>query len=61
MDELTQQNATLVEQATTAARNMSALAETLDQNMARYRLGGQTGGKTAAYATDAPLRRAIGG
>ncbi|MGC8520829.1 MAG: methyl-accepting chemotaxis protein [Steroidobacteraceae bacterium] len=61
MDELTQQNATLVEQATTAARNMSALAETLDQNMARYRLGGQTGGKTAAYATDGSLRRAIGG
>ena len=61
MDELTQQNATLVEQATTAARNMSALAETLDQNMARYRLGGQSRASAAAYAADAPLRRAVGG
>ncbi len=38
MDELTQQNATLVEQATSAARNMAGLAQDLNQNMARYRL-----------------------
>ena len=38
MDELTQQNATLVDQAMTAARTMAGLAQDLSQNMARYRL-----------------------
>ncbi len=58
MDELTQQNATLVEQATTAARNMSALAEALDRNMARYRLHGLS---RANAGEGVPLRRAVGG
>ena len=58
MDELTQQNATLVEQATTAARNMSGLAEALDRNMARYRLHGSSRANTGEGA---PLRRAVGG
>ena len=58
MDELTQQNATLVEHATTAARNMSGLAAALDRNMARYHLGEPA----RAYAgEDAPLRRSVGG
>ena len=58
MDELTQQNATLVEQATSAARNMSGLAEALDRNMARYRLHGPSHANTGEGA---PLRRAVGG
>ena len=37
MDELTQQNATLVEQATTSARNMAGLTQSLNQSMVRYR------------------------
>ena len=61
MDELTQQNASLVEQATTAARNMSALADSLDENMARYRLTASAHTGADARPTAAPLRRAVGG
>jgi methyl-accepting chemotaxis protein len=58
MDELTQQNATLVEQATTAARNLSGLAAALERNMARYRLRGPA---RANAGEGAPLRQAAGG
>ena len=42
MDELTQQNATLVDQATGAARNMAGLVQDLDRAMARYRIAEET-------------------
>ena len=61
MDELTQQNASLVEQATTAARNMSALADSLDENMARYQLTASAHTSAEAHLVAAPLRRAAGG
>ena len=61
MDELTQQNASLVEQATTAARNMSTLADSLDENMARYRLTASAHTNAEARPAVAPLRRAVGG
>ena len=61
MDELTQQNASLVEQATTAARNMSALADSLDENMARYRLAASASTIASARSAAAPMRRAVGG
>ncbi len=59
MDELTQQNATLVEQATTAAHNMSTLADGLDRNMGRYRLSATTHVNVGAPAAP-PLRHAVG-
>ena len=61
MDELTQQNATLVEQATTAARNMSMLAGTLDQDMAQYRFAAPVHPGGSAHPAAVPLRRAVGG
>jgi len=61
MDELTQQNASLVEQATTAARNMSVLADSLDENMARYRLTASAHTSAETRPAVAPLRRAVGG
>src|SRR5689334_11775071 len=38
MDQITQQNASLVEQATTSSQDMAEAARRLDQMMARYRL-----------------------
>jgi methyl-accepting chemotaxis protein len=61
MDELTQQNASLVEQATTSARNMSALADSLDENMARYRLSASVRSDAEMRPAAAPLLRAAGG
>ena len=61
MDELTQQNASVVDQAATAARNMSALAESLDENMARYRMTASAHSGAEARSAVAPMRRAIGG
>jgi methyl-accepting chemotaxis protein len=60
MDELTQQNATLVQEATAAARNMSALALGLDRSMARYRLNAQARPAAGAHAPPAALTRAVG-
>jgi methyl-accepting chemotaxis protein len=37
MDQITQQNAALVEQATSASQEMAEAARRLDQMMARYR------------------------
>ena len=60
MDELTQQNATLVEQATAAARNMTALTHGLNQRMERYRLVERP--QSAAGDAGTPRRRAaVGG
>jgi methyl-accepting chemotaxis protein len=42
MDEMTQQNAALVEQATAASQSMADQARTLNEMMARYRLGNST-------------------
>ena len=61
MDELTQQNASVVEQAATSARNMSALADSLDENMARYRMTASAHTGAEARSAVAPLRRAVGG
>ena len=60
MDELTQQNATLVREATAAARNMSALALGLDQSLARYRLNGQARAAAGAHAPPPALPKAVG-
>jgi methyl-accepting chemotaxis protein len=38
MDEATQQNAALVEEATAAARSMEEQAERLAENVARFRI-----------------------
>ena len=59
MDELTQQNATLVEQATAAARNMTALTHGLNQRMERYRLVERP--QSAAGDAGTRRRAAVGG
>jgi methyl-accepting chemotaxis protein len=56
MDELTQQNASLVEEARASSQAMSERARELDEMMSRYRAGGAagatgTGGTTAAVRT----------
>ena len=61
MDELTQQNASVVEQAASSARNMSALADSLDENMARYRMTASAHSGAETRSGVAPLRRAVGG
>ena len=48
MDELTQQNASLVEEATASSQAMSERARELDEMMTRYRVGAGTG--VAAHA-----------
>ena len=52
MDEITQQNAALVEHATMSSREMAEAAKHLDQMMARYRLArvdpGAAGVRSAA-------------
>ena len=42
MDQITQQNASLVEQATTSSQDMAEAARRLDQMMAHYRLKGES-------------------
>ena len=61
MDELTQQNASLVEQASTAARNMSVLVDSLDENMARYRRTPSAHTSAETRPAVAPPRRVVGG
>ena len=61
MDELTQQNATLVDQATAAARNTSALAESLDRTMSRYRMHRSADMPAGIDTPAVTLRRAAGG
>ena len=65
MDELTQQNATLVDQATGAARNMAGLVQDLDRAMARYRIAEEAGRAPASSGAEkpfaAPRRVAAGG
>ena len=60
MDELTQQNAMLVREATAAARNMSALALGLDQSLARYRLNGPARPTAGAHAPPPAPPKAAG-
>jgi methyl-accepting chemotaxis protein len=55
MDEMTQQNAALVEQATAASQSMAEQASELNGLMERYRLGG--GEQAAAAAPDRAERR----
>jgi methyl-accepting chemotaxis protein len=54
LDEMTQQNAALVEQATAASQSMAEQAGRLDQAMRRYRLhdddGSQARAARAAHA-----------
>ncbi len=61
MDELTQQNATVVEQATTAARNMTGLTQSLNQSMARYRLAERHHPAADDAGTSTWRRAAVGG
>jgi methyl-accepting chemotaxis protein len=50
MDQITQQNASLVQQATTASQDMAEAARNLDQMMARYRLNATAAAVTQAAA-----------
>jgi hypothetical protein len=59
MDELTQQNATLVEQATAASQSMAVEAGGLNEMMARYDFGGIVHG-TAPTGSDSRLAVAAG-
>jgi methyl-accepting chemotaxis protein-1 (serine sensor receptor) len=43
LDELTQQNAALVEQASAASQSMADQARVLNETMARYRVEGEAG------------------
>ncbi len=61
MDELTQQNATLVEQATGAARNMTGLTQSLNHSMSRYRLAQQHHPAAGDAGTHTWRRAAAGG
>ncbi len=60
MDELTQHNATLVQQATADARNLAALARDLDRRMARYRLDRPARSTAGAHAPPPALSAAVG-
>jgi len=53
MDELTQQNAALVEQATASSQSMAAQVRELNEMLARYDLGAQGGAAAAAERTPA--------
>jgi methyl-accepting chemotaxis protein len=50
MDEMTQQNAALVEQSTAASQSMAEQARTLNQTMERYRVDGEIASKTPGSA-----------
>jgi methyl-accepting chemotaxis protein len=57
MDEGTQQNAALVEQATAAAQSLNEQAASLTQMMARFQVGSDTRSPTA-HAPSAPSKAA---
>lgn len=61
LDQLTQQNAALVEQASAASESMSEQAHALNEAMKRYKVGGESEGSRPAVATVragvVPLRR----
>jgi len=60
MDELTQQNAALVEQATAASQNMTTEASGLNEMMGRYDLGGVAAGNSGlGSVANAPVARKI--
>jgi hypothetical protein len=61
MDEMTQQNAALVEQSTAASQSMAEQARGLRQTMERYRLDGPAALNTPVSATvQSPARVAAG-
>lgn len=63
MDQMTQQNAAMVEQSTAAARSLATEAEDLNQLIARFKLaGGDTSSSSqrarpSAHTSAAPARR----
>jgi methyl-accepting chemotaxis protein len=59
MDETTQQNAALVEEATAAARAMEDQAVQLGEAVARFRLASQGATVAPARLTTAPLPRQV--
>ncbi|MGS7873577.1 methyl-accepting chemotaxis protein, partial [Stenotrophomonas forensis] len=59
MDETTQQNAALVEEATAAARAMEDQAVQLGEAVARFRLASQATPGTAPRLATAPLPRQV--
>jgi methyl-accepting chemotaxis protein len=59
MDELTQQNAALVEQGTAASQNMTAEASALNGMMARYDLAGLAGAETGFGVARADTRSSL--
>src|SRR5581483_3841416 len=54
MDELTQQNAALVEQATAASQAMAQQSQALHEMMSGYRLGERSGMDEAALSAQTP-------
>ena len=66
MDQLTQQNAALVEEATAAAQNMAGQAHELSENMGRYRIAHdvthapRSGSTGAAFSASRPGNGAFG-
>jgi len=62
MDELTQQNAALVEQATASSQAMADQARELNEMMSRYRVSGELGaGRSGSSADGAPVVAAADG
>ncbi|AKC68331.1 methyl-accepting chemotaxis protein [Pandoraea oxalativorans] len=57
MDEVTQQNAALVEQAAAAAASMEDQARALDQAVAAFRMSGSTNGAATSEGMNAPMTR----
>ena len=53
MDELTQQNAALVEEATAASQSMAGQVRELNDMLARYELGAGSGARDAGQAGSA--------
>ena len=61
MDEMTQQNAAMVEQASAASSTMADQARLLTEMMSRYRMAAAAAGAAPAHASDVtPLRAARG-
>jgi methyl-accepting chemotaxis protein len=56
MDQVTQQNAAMVEEATAAASSLRSEAAELETLVARFETGGKTGGRSTAAPVAADAR-----
>jgi methyl-accepting chemotaxis protein len=61
MDEMTQQNAALVEEATAASQSMAGQARDLNVMMERYRLAGgaESTGRPVTFSSGEPMLKAV--